>query len=37
MYLVNILVCFIIHIVGRDSSVGTATGYGLDGVGIESQ
>jgi hypothetical protein len=22
---------------GRDSSVGTATGYGLDGPGIESQ
>jgi len=22
---------------GRDSSVGTATGYGLDGLGIESQ
>ena len=25
------------HIVGRDSSVGTATDYGLDGPGIESQ
>jgi hypothetical protein len=23
--------------VGRDSSVGIATGYGLDGAGIESQ
>jgi hypothetical protein len=26
-----------IHDVGRDSSVGIATGYGLDGPGIESR
>jgi hypothetical protein len=27
----------LIHNVGRDSSVGIATGYGLDGPGIESR
>ena len=26
-----------LHVVGRDSSVGIATGYGLDGPGIESR
>jgi len=29
--------CTTLYTVGRDSSVGTATGYGLDGPGIESQ
>jgi hypothetical protein len=27
----------VIYFVGRDSSVGIATGYGLDGSGIESR
>jgi hypothetical protein len=31
------IIIIIIIIVGRDSSVGIATGYGLDGPGIESR
>jgi hypothetical protein len=29
--------CTVVTCMGRDSSVGMATGYGLDGPGIESQ
>ena len=29
--------CFKVHIMGRDSSVGIATRYGLDGLGTESR
>ena len=33
----NIIIMFIFLIVGRDSSVGIATGYGLGSPGIETQ
>jgi hypothetical protein len=34
-YCYNILTFVLITVVGRDSVVGIATGYGLDGPGIE--
>jgi len=37
MAFIIIVTIKVIIIVGRDSSVGIATGYGLDGPGIESR
>ena len=37
MYFVKILVSFIIHVVDRDSSVGIASRYVLNGPGIETR
>jgi hypothetical protein len=33
---ITILILPLVNIMGWDSSVGIATGYGLDGLGIES-